>query len=88
MPKIAGSIPPLAESYRADLVGSFETNVLQYRVIVSSLINYVDLFLCETMSTINESKSAVVAAIETMKGKFYGLKYWTQNTECNLYYVA
>ena len=68
--KIAGGLPPLAESYRPDLVGPFENNVLQYRVIVSSLLGYVDLFLCETMSSIEESKSAVVAAVEVMKGYF------------------
>ena len=66
--KVAGSIPPLAESYRSDLVGPFTDNVLQYRVIVSSLLGYVDLFLCETMSCISESKAAVTAAIEVMKG--------------------
>ena len=66
--KVAGSIPPLAESYRSDLVGPFNDNVLQYRIIVSSLLGYVDLFLCETMSRISESKAAVTAAIEVMKG--------------------
>ena len=66
--KVAGSIPPLAESYRSDLVGPFQDNVLQYRVIVSSLLGYVDLFLCETMSCILESKAAVTAAVEVMKG--------------------
>ena len=66
--KVAGSIPPLAESYRSDLVGPFQDNVLQYRIIVSSLLGYVDLFLCETMSCISESNAAVTAAIEVMKG--------------------
>ena len=66
--KVAGSIPPLAESYRSDLVGPFQDNVLQYRVIVSALLGYVDLFLCETMSCILESKAAVTAAVEVMKG--------------------
>ena len=68
MLKIAGCLPPLSESYRSDLVGPLETNVLQYRVIVSSLISHVDLFLCETMSSTIESKSAVLAAVEIMKG--------------------
>ena len=66
--QIAGCLPPLAESYRADLVGPFNNNVLQYRVIVTSLLDYVDLFLCETMSCILESKAAVTAAVEVMKG--------------------
>ena len=66
--QIAGCLPPLAESYRSDLVGPFENNVLQYRVIVTSLLDYVDLFLCETMSTIDESKSVIKAAVSAMRG--------------------
>ena len=67
--KIAGALPPLAESYRHDLVGPYEENVMQYQIIVRTLLNYVDYFICETMSTIAESKSAVDAAITVMKGK-------------------
>ena len=67
--KIAGAIPPLAESYRHDLVGPYEENVMQYEIIIKALLNYVDLFICETMSTIEESKAAVDATIKVMKGK-------------------
>jgi S-methylmethionine-dependent homocysteine/selenocysteine methylase len=66
--KIAGCLPPLAESYRSDLVGPFRNNLLQYRVIVTSLLDYVDLCLCETMSTIAETKSAIEAAVGVMRG--------------------
>ena len=67
--KIAGAIPPLAESYRHDLVGPYEENVMQYEIIIKTLLDYVDLFICETMSTIEESKAAVEAAIKVMKGE-------------------
>ena len=67
--KIAGAIPPLAESYRHDLVGPYKENVMQYQIIIRALLDYVDLFICETMSTIEESKAAVEAAIKVMKGK-------------------
>jgi len=60
-------LPPLSESYRHDLVGPYTENVMQYQIVVNTLIDYVDLFICETMSTIAESKSAVEAATTVMK---------------------
>jgi S-methylmethionine-dependent homocysteine/selenocysteine methylase len=66
--QIAGCLPPLSESYRSDLVGTFTNNVLQYPVIVTSLLDHVDLFLCETISTIAETKSAIEAAVGVMGG--------------------
>ena len=67
--QIAGGLPPLAESYRHDLVGPYEENVMQYQIIVGTLLDYVDYLICETMSSIAESKSAVDAAIKVMTGK-------------------
>lgn len=72
--KIAGSIPPLAESYRFDLVGSFESNLEQYRIIASSIAPFSDVILCETMSTADEAKAACTAAAET------GLPVWVSWT--------
>ena len=66
--KVAGSLPPLAESYRHDLVGPYNENLMQYQIIVNSLLDYVDLFICETMSTIAESESAIEAAMKVMRG--------------------
>ena len=71
--KVAGALPPLSESYRHDLVGPYTENVMQYQIVVNTLIDYVDLFICETMSTIAESKSAVEAATTVMKGELCNL---------------
>ena len=37
---VAGCLPPLAESYRADRVVSFEDNVAQYTLIAESIAPY------------------------------------------------
>lgn len=59
--KLAGSIPPLAESYRPDLVGEFEDMLESYTRIAVTLEPHVDFFLCETMSTISEAVAAATA---------------------------
>lgn len=61
---VAGSLPPLAESYRPDCVGPYEQNLSSYRRIIKAIAPYCDILLCETMSTIAEAKAACVAASE------------------------
>jgi len=68
--KIAGCVPPLAETYRVDRVGTFEDNVDDYRLITTTIAKYCDVLLCETMSTILEGQAACTAALET------GLPVW------------
>lgn len=72
--KVAGCMPPLAESYRPDKVGPFEDNVKDYMVIAKSIAPYSDLLLCETMSTVDEARAAVTAAAST------GLPIWVSWT--------
>lgn len=72
--KVAGCLPPLAESYRADKVGPFEENLKQYEIIAKSIAPYSDLLLCETMSTADEARAAVTAAVST------GLPIWVSWT--------
>lgn len=72
--KVAGSLPPLAESYRPDLVGPFEENVKQYMTIAKSIAPFADLLLCETMSTVDEARAAATAAAST------GLPIWVSWT--------
>ena len=59
--KVAASIPPLSESYRPDLVP--EENLARpiYEAMAGCLAPFVDIYLCETMSSIQESKNAVAA---------------------------
>ena len=75
--RVAGCLPPLHESYRADKVGSFEENLKHYKVIAASIEPYADVFLCETMSTAEEAKAAALAAYEVSGGKKPVWVSWT-----------
>ncbi|MDP7626691.1 MAG: homocysteine S-methyltransferase family protein [SAR202 cluster bacterium] len=61
---VAGSIPPLDESYRHDLVPHASDALPVYRNMVATLFDYVDLFICETMSSGVEAKNAMTAVRE------------------------
>jgi S-methylmethionine-dependent homocysteine/selenocysteine methylase len=71
---IAGSLPPLRGSYRPDLVGPLDEVRPLYREQADLLAPYVDLFLCETMSSGGEALAAASAATET------GLPVWVSFT--------
>jgi S-methylmethionine-dependent homocysteine/selenocysteine methylase len=60
---IAGSLPPLSGSYRPDKVGSFDRLVPLYREQAEVLAPYVDLYICETMSSAAEALAATTAAV-------------------------
>lgn len=64
---IAGSLPPLFGSYRPDLVRPVPELQALYREHVEILSPYVDLFLCETLSTPEESLAAARVAKEANK---------------------
>ena len=64
---IAGSLPPLRGSFRADLVGPYDEIEELYREQVEILAPHVDLFLCETMASTVEAKAAATAACKTHK---------------------
>ena len=63
--EIAGSLPPFNGSYRPDRVLDRRVMDRLYREQVDLLAPYVDLFICETMSTIEEASSAATAAMRT-----------------------
>ncbi|MFT6434468.1 MAG: S-methylmethionine-dependent homocysteine/selenocysteine methylase [Candidatus Azotimanducaceae bacterium] len=65
--QIAGSLPPLNGSFRPDRVLEREITDPLYREQAGALADYVDLFICETMSTITEGLSAAEAALSTGK---------------------
>ena len=71
---IAGCLPPLVRSYRPDLVPPRAALVEGYRRIVAAQAGTVDLFLCETLSTLAEIDAAVAAAAES------GLPVWAALT--------
>ena len=62
---IAGSLPPLNGSYRPDRVRPIEEIEPLYRDQAQILAPYVDLFLCETMSTGAEAVAAARGAAVT-----------------------
>lgn len=61
--RIAGCLPPLNGSYRPDRVRDFETNRAEYQRLAALQSPHVDLFLCETLSSADEARAAVSAAI-------------------------
>ncbi|MEK6192764.1 MAG: homocysteine S-methyltransferase family protein, partial [Deltaproteobacteria bacterium] len=64
---IAGSLPPLAGSYRPERVGKFEEIEPLYREQAEVLAPHVDILLCETMSSADEGRAAAAAATQTGK---------------------
>jgi len=75
--KVAGSVPPLDESYRFDLVPADAVALPIYASLVRALDPYVDLFLCETMSCIREARNAASAACEVAQGRKPVWVSWT-----------
>jgi S-methylmethionine-dependent homocysteine/selenocysteine methylase len=63
--RIAAALPPLANSYRADLIRPFDIAYPVYRRIAGSLATGVDLFICETMASAAEARAAALAGIES-----------------------
>ena len=63
--RIAGSLPPLRPSYRANEVGDDAEILADYRRIAKTLAPNVDIMLCETLSSAREARAAVTAACET-----------------------
>ena len=60
--EVAGSLPPLSESYRADMVPADGDARQVYANLAAALAPHVDLFLCETMSCAREARNAASAA--------------------------
>lgn len=66
---IAGSLPPLNESYRADLVPKSQDAEPVYQALVEALNPFVDMYLCETMSSAQEALTAATQASTFGQGK-------------------
>ena len=66
---VAGALPPLEESYRADLVPQPEVAQPIYQGVVEALRDDVDLYICETMSSAREAHTAASAALAHGQGK-------------------
>jgi S-methylmethionine-dependent homocysteine/selenocysteine methylase len=64
---IAGCLPPLVASYRPDVSLSYNDSLDAYRYLVELQAPASDLFLCETMASMNEARAACTAAMESGK---------------------
>ena len=71
--KIGGCLSPLYGSYRPDTAPSFDECLDTYRRIVAQQREAVDVFICETMSSVKEARSAVRAAVESGKPVWCGM---------------
>ena len=60
--KIAASLSPLEASYIHEFALSFDEMVAQYQEIMTLLDPYVDIYLGETFSTVQESRALLTAA--------------------------
>ena len=52
---VCGSLGPLVESYRPDLIMDHSSGVEYYKIMANSLSPYVDVYLAETMSSVEEA---------------------------------
>jgi S-methylmethionine-dependent homocysteine/selenocysteine methylase len=64
---VFGSLGPLVESYRADLIKDHDEGVEEYKIACRALLPYVDAYLAETMSCVEESAQAM-DAVAGLKG--------------------
>ena len=67
--RVAASLPPLEESYRADLVPAAADARPVYERMVAAMVDEAELFLCETMSSAQEAHNAASAAVAHGRGK-------------------
>ena len=67
--RVAGALPPLEESYRPDLVPPAAEARPVYEGLVRAMADYVDIFLCETMSSADEARNAASVALACGGGK-------------------
>lgn len=71
---VAGSLPPLRESYQASGLAAFEEMQPEYNLLAGLLKPHVDLLLCETLATVTEGVAAGSAAAAS------GLPWWASWT--------
>lgn len=71
--QVAGCVPPLVASYRPDVSKDYAASLAEYRQVVAGQKDLVDLFLIETMASIEEAKAALDATGEQDKPAYLGL---------------
>ncbi|MEM6499294.1 MAG: homocysteine S-methyltransferase family protein [Pseudomonadota bacterium] len=71
--KIAGCLPPLNGSYRPDRVMPYDQILDEYQRLVEFQAPYVDVIICETMSSAIEAKATATAAAASGKPVWVGV---------------
>lgn len=77
---IAGSLPPLYASFRPDLTLPFQEMVDDYKAMIDIMAPHVDIFLAETMTTIDEGRAAINALQDMPHPKWIA---WTLDDNAN-----
>lgn len=66
---VMGSLGPLVESYRPDLIMQHAKGVECYEIMIGAMDQYVDAFLAETLSSVEESMQPVDALVRANVAK-------------------
>ncbi|KAI9907049.1 hypothetical protein PsorP6_003097 [Peronosclerospora sorghi] len=67
-PKACGSLPPLLESYRADKVPEHNEGVRCYAMIAATLEPFVDCYLAEILSSVEEANVVLIGVQQGASG--------------------
>lgn len=70
---IGGCLPPLFGSYHPEAAPEFDVCLETYRRVVAEQKDAIDVFICETLSSIKEIRAAVQAAHESGKPVWCGM---------------
>ena len=76
---VLGSLGPLVESYRPDLILEHKAGVAIYQVMMQALAPTVDAFLAETLSSVEESMQPVDALAQEGLQKSILISYTLQS---------
>jgi S-methylmethionine-dependent homocysteine/selenocysteine methylase len=79
---IAGSLPPLSDSYLPDEVEPEERLIELYTEQAAILAPHVDLFMAETLTTVQETRAAAIGAAATGKPVWIGWSLHEDKTGC------
>lgn len=71
--RLGGCLPPLFGSYHPENAPDFETCLETYRQVVACQATAVDVFICETLSSVKEVRAAVQAGAESGKPVWCGM---------------
>lgn len=72
--RIAGCLPPLYGSYKPESTPPLEECIERYQIISNKQAPHIDLFICETMSSIKEAEAAITAT------KAHNIETWCSMT--------